>query len=143
MQLKDIMSRDLEVICPDATVHEASRRMRACNIGSVIVGDGNDFQGILPDRDITVRVAADGHNPTTTTVHEVMTPEILWCFDDADLSTAANFMKEKPIRHLAVPDRNRQLVGIVSLCALAIHSRDENVGRHSRSLAGSAAKFGF
>jgi CBS domain-containing protein len=107
MQLKDIMSRDVEVMRPDATVQEASRRMRARNIRSVIVGDGNDFQGILTDRDITVRVAADGRNPTTTTVHEVMTPEILWCFDDADLSRAANFMKERPIRHLAVLDRNR------------------------------------
>jgi CBS domain-containing protein len=81
--------------------------MRARNIGSVIAGDGNDFQGILTDRDITVRVAADGRNPTTTTVHEVMTPEILWCFDDADLFTAANFKNERHIRHLAVLDRDR------------------------------------
>jgi CBS domain-containing protein len=81
--------------------------MRARNIGSVIAGDGNAFQGILTDRDITVRVAADGRNPTTTTVHEVMTPEILWCLDDADLFTTPNFKNERHIRHLAVLDRDR------------------------------------
>jgi CBS domain-containing protein len=58
MQLKDLMSQDVEVIRPDATIQEAARGMQACNIGSVIVGDGNLFQGILTDRDITIRVAA-------------------------------------------------------------------------------------
>lgn len=65
-------------------------------------------------------------------VHEVMTPEILWCFDDADLTTAANFMKARSIQHLAVLDHDHQLVGVVSLYALAIHTRDE-------ALAGTAA----
>jgi CBS domain-containing protein len=58
MQLKDLMSQDVEVIRPDATIQEAARGMQARNIGSVIVGDGNLFQGILTDRDITIRVAA-------------------------------------------------------------------------------------
>jgi CBS domain-containing protein len=56
-----------------------------------------------------------------------MTPEILWCFADADLTTAVNFMNERHIRHLAVLDRHRQLVGIVSLYALALHTGDETL----------------
>jgi CBS domain-containing protein len=63
-----------------------------------------------------------------------MTPEVLWCFDDADLTTAASFMKETSIRHLAVLDRDRQLVGIVSLYALAMQTRDD-------SLAGAAIRW--
>ncbi len=134
MQLRDIMSQDVEVIRPDATIQEAARRMQVRNIGSVIVADGSHFQGILTDRDITLRVAAEGRDPCSAKVHEAMTPEILWCFDDADLTTAVNFMKEKHIRHLAVLDRTRQLVGIVSLYALAMHTGDE-------TLAGTAIRW--
>jgi CBS domain-containing protein len=78
MQLKDIMSQDVEVIRPDATVQEAARTMTARHIGSVIVGEGNIFEGVLTDRDITIRVAAEGRDPTRTTVREVMTREIFW-----------------------------------------------------------------
>jgi CBS domain-containing protein len=134
MQLKDMMSRDVEVIRPGATIQEAARRMQARNIGSLIVADGDHFQGILTDRDITLRVAAEGRDPTSTRVREAMTPEILWCFDDADLTTAVHFMNERQIRHLAVLDRNRQLVGIVSLYALAMHTGDQ-------TLAGTAIRW--
>jgi CBS domain-containing protein len=134
MQLKDIMSQDVEVLRPDATVQEAARNMGARNIGSVIVGEGHSFEGVLTDRDITIRVAAEGRDPTTTTVCEVMTPEILWCFDDADCTTATAFMKEKNIRHLAVLDHDHRLVGIVSLYALAMHTKDE-------ALAGTAIRW--
>jgi CBS domain-containing protein len=65
MQLKDMMSRDVEVIHPDATIQEAARRMQVRNIGSVIIAEGDHFQGILTDRDITLRVAAEGRDPTS------------------------------------------------------------------------------
>jgi CBS domain-containing protein len=134
MQLRDIMSHDVEIIAPKATIQEAASRMRAQNIGSLIVSEGDRFLGILTDRDITLRVAAEGRDVTTTPVQEVMTPEILWCYEDADLTTATSLMKEKHIRHLAVLDRNHQLTGIVSLYALALHTGDE-------TLAGTAIRW--
>ena len=127
MELRDVMSRDVEIIRPDATVQAAAKRMQERNIGSVLVGVGEEFSGILTERDIMVRVVAPGHDPTSTRVQEVMTSEILWCFEDTDLMTAANFMKDRHIRHLAVLNRDRHLVGIVSLSTLALHTGDETL----------------
>ena len=127
MPLKDVMNHDVEMIHPEATLQEAALRMRARRISSVLVRDGGQFVGILTERDIVVRAAADGRHPTTTKVRDVMTPEIFWCGEDDDVMAAVKFMQEKQIRHLAVFNHSQQLVGIVSLLALAVHLGDETL----------------
>jgi CBS domain-containing protein len=66
MQLKDIMTRDVEVIHPDATIQEAARQMRGLDLGPLPVCDGDRLVGMLTDRDITVRATAEGRDPKTT-----------------------------------------------------------------------------
>jgi CBS domain-containing protein len=88
------------------------------------VRSADQLVGMLTDRDITVRATAEGRDPKTTRVHEVMTPEVEYVFEDDDVSEAARIMMDKQIRRLVVLDRSKQLVGIISLGDLAVHAGD-------------------
>ena len=134
MQLRDVMSPDLEVVRPDATLQEAAQRMKARNTGYVMIREGEQSLGIVTDRDMTVRVVAEGRDPRTTLVRDVMTPVIICCFEDDDIAAAVRRMQEQEIRYLAVLNRHQHLVGVVSLYALALHTRDE-------ALAGAAIRW--
>lgn len=119
MQLRDVMTRRVEVIRPDATIQEAAQKMKNLDVGPIPVCDGDRLQGMLTDRDITVRAIAEGKDPTQTQVSEVMTPEVIYCFEDQDVADAARIMRERQIRRLMVLNRGKRLVGIVSLADLA------------------------
>lgn len=134
MQIKNIMSRDVEVVRADATWQEAAQRMKARNIGYVLIREDGQSLGIVTDRDMTVRAAAEGRDPTATRVSEVMTPVLICCFEDDEVAAAVRCMKEQQIRHLAVLDRSHHLVGVISLYALAVYTRDE-------MLAGTAIRW--
>ena len=125
MQLKEIMTPSVEVISPEASVREAAEKMRHLDIGPLPVCDGDRLVGMLTDRDITVRAVADGRDPVTTLVHEVMTQDIVYGFDDQDVQDATRLMEQYQIRRLPVLNRNKRLVGIVSLGDLAVHPRNQ------------------
>lgn len=127
MKVRDILTKDPEVIRPDAMICEAARKMKQLNIGMLPVCDGERLVGAITDRDLTIRAVADGSDPLKTRVRDVMTPHICYCFDDQDLEEAAKQMEEKQIRRLAVLNRNKRLVGIISLGDFAIRSQDENL----------------
>jgi CBS domain-containing protein len=127
MQVREIMTRRVEVVRADDSVQEAADRMKALDIGPLPVYENDRLIGIITDRDITVRSTAEGYDPWTTKVREVMTPDLNFCFDDDDVAVAARLMKDKEVRRLVVLDRNKQLVGIVSLADLAVHLGDEQV----------------
>jgi CBS domain-containing protein len=124
MQLKDVMTNQVEVVHPEATLWEAAQKMAALDIGPLPVCSGDQLVGMLTDRDITVRATAEGRDPKTTRVHEVMTPDVLYAFEDQDISEATWLMTEYQIRRLVVLNRSEQLVGIVSLGDLAVHTGD-------------------
>lgn len=127
MQLREIMTNNVEIISPDAPVKDAAAKMKALNIGALPVCDGDRLVGLLTDRDITVRATAEGRNPANTKIREIMTPDIAYCFDDQDVEEAAHLMAEKQIRRMPVLDRNKRLVGIISLGSLAVHTRDDKL----------------
>jgi CBS domain-containing protein len=119
MKVSDVMSRDVEVLSPNVSVHEASRRMTKRDAGAMPVGEHDRLVGMITDRDIVVRVVAANRNPAETAVREAMTPEIEWCFEDEDLDDVAVRMSEHKVRRLAVVNRDKRLVGIVSVGDLA------------------------
>jgi len=127
MQLKDVMTRDVEVVHPNATLEEAAAKMDSLDIGPLPVCDGNRLVGMVTDRDITVRATAAGKDPRTTQVREVMTDDVVYCFDDDDTNEAARLMEEQQIRRLVVLDRDKRLVGIVSLGDLAVATQDDQL----------------
>lgn len=122
MQLKDIMTPGVEVIAPDASIYEAAQKMSHLDIGPLPVCEDNRLIGMLTDRDITVRAVAAGRDPVTTLVRDVMTPDLVYGFDDQEIADAARVMEQYQIRRLPVLNRRKQLVGMVALGDLAVHS---------------------
>src|ERR687894_2248246 len=126
MQLKDIMTPKPDCVRPDDTLQEAARKMRDLDVGPLpVCGDDDRLAGMITDRDITVRAVAEGKDPTTTPVREAMTEEIIYCFEDQDAQEAARTMQERQVRRLVVLNRDKRLVGIVSLGDLATESGDK------------------
>jgi len=122
MQLKDIMTPGVEVIAPEASIYEAAEKMSHLDIGPLPVCDGERLVGMLTDRDITVRAVAAGRDPLTTQVREVMTPDVVYGFEDQEVQDAARVMEQYQIRRLLVLNPRKQLVGMVALGDLAVHA---------------------
>jgi CBS domain-containing protein len=121
MQLKDVMTPGVEVINPEASIYEAAEKMSHLDIGPLPVCEGDRLIGMLTDREITVRAVAAGRDPRTTQVRDVMTPDVVYGFDDEEVHTAARLMAQYQIRRLPVLNRSKQLVGMVALGDLALH----------------------
>lgn len=127
MKVRKIMTEGVRCIAPETTLQEAAKQMRDLDVGPLPICDQDRLAGVLTDRDITVRAVAEGRDPTTTPVREVMTTDVSYCFDDDDVEACARLMKEKQIRRVLVLDRGKRLVGIVSLGDLALEGRDEEL----------------
>jgi CBS domain-containing protein len=102
--------------------------MKNLNVGVLpVCGDNDRLVGMITDRDIVVRAVAEGCDPRTITVKEVMSPDVLWCFEDQDVKEAAQLMRENQVRRLVVLNHDKRLVGIVSLGDLAVETGDEKL----------------
>jgi CBS domain-containing protein len=119
MQVKDVMTPEVELAAPDDTLQEAATRMRCWNVGILPVRENDRLVGVLTDRDIVIRSVCEGRDPKQTLVREAMTPQVVYCFDDQDLAEAADLMEAKKVRRLVVLNRAKRLVGVVSVDDLA------------------------
>ena len=121
--LKDVMSRDVQVISPETTIREAARTMHAGGFGMMPVGENDRMIGAISDRDIAIRAVAEGKGPGTK-VREIMSAGIWWAYDDDTVEHAAKLMSEHQVRRLPVVDRDKRLVGIVALGDFAVDKSD-------------------
>lgn len=128
MQVKDVMTGEVRVIAPHSTLQEAADTMRALDVGFLPVCDGERLVGMVTDRDITVRATAAGSDIWETRVRDVMTQAVIYCYEDQDVAVAARLMKEKQVRRLVVLNRDKRLVGVLSLDDVAVKTGDEMVG---------------
>ena len=128
MQVSQILTRDVETIRPDTTVKEAAQRMRSMDVGSLPVCDGRNLLGMVTDRDITIRITAEGRDAANTPVQEAMTPDVTFVFEDQDVQDAAKIMRDQQIRRLPVLSREKQLVGILALGDIAQTGNDRLAG---------------
>lgn len=126
MQISDIMTRNVQVIAPESTLDEAARMMRDLDIGGLPVCSQDRLAGFITDRDIVVRAIAEGESPESCKVSDVMSSQLVWCYEDSDVEEAGKLMEEKQVRRLAVVDRNKKLVGILSLGDLAVEGQDDD-----------------
>lgn len=120
MEIREIMTCDVEVVDPNASLQAAARKMKDLDVGSLPVCDGERLLGMITDRDITIRATAEGRDPASTAVCDTMSSGITYCFEDQPVHEAAQLMEEKQIRRLPILNRQKQLVGIVSLGDLAV-----------------------
>jgi CBS domain-containing protein len=116
MKVKEIMTREVEVVHTGDPVKDAAQKMRIRDIGFLPVFEGDELVGALTDRDIILRSTADGLDPNRHIERDLVTSPIVYCFEDQDVEEAARLMEEHQIRRLAVMDLDgKRLVGVVSL----------------------------
>ncbi len=120
MKISEIMTRDPQCVSPTDTLIDAAVILRDLDVGSVLVCDHDRIAGILTDRDISIRAVADGRDPHRTLVRDVMTPDVSFVFEDDDVSAAVEHFEKDQVRRLPVLDRDKRLVGILSLGDLAV-----------------------
>lgn len=120
MIVRDIMHSGVRVINHQLSVEQAAKMMEQGDFGSIPVEKNDKMIGMLTDRDIVLRVVAAGKNPKLTKVSECMSRGINWCFDDDDLETVARKMKENKQRRLPVVNRQKRLVGMISLAEITM-----------------------
>jgi CBS-domain-containing membrane protein len=125
MIVRELMSRRVEWTTPSTTLADAARRMRDANIGRLPIGEGDTFIGILTEKDFTARATAEGLNPKTTTVSQIMSKSVIFCQEDESVENALSTMRNQHIHHLPVRNSAKTVVGIVSLSDLALRGPQE------------------
>jgi CBS domain-containing protein len=113
---------------PEQSIREAACLMAEIDAGSLPVGEGDRLVGMITDRDIAVRAVAAGQTPETR-VRDVMSKEVLYCFEDEDLDDVARNMSNVKVRRLPVLDRDKRLVGILSMGDLALNEDAKTAGQ--------------
>ena len=127
MQVKEIMTCDVETVDSDIMIVQAANLMKQLDIGSLPVWKEERLIGMVTDRDIAVRAVAEGKDPTETCVKDIMTPQVYYCFEDDDIHEAASLMEEKSIHRLLVLSEDNQPVGFLTLADFAVKCRDERL----------------
>jgi len=125
MKVSDAMTRDVCLANPDQSIRDAAKIMAQIDAGALPVSQNDRLVGVITDRDIAVRAVAQGKSPDTK-VREVMSPEVLYCFEDEDLDDVLRNMGAVKVRRLPVLNRDKRLVGIGSLGDVARHADDTN-----------------
>lgn len=131
MRVHECMTRKVSFVDPDMRIPEIARRMRDEDIGSVPVAENEKLIGIVTDRDIVVRTVAEGNDAREATARQVMSPKILYCFEDDSVEDVLRNMGDNQVRRLPVITREKRLVGVVSLGDLS---------KAAQTKAGSALK---
>ncbi len=120
MKLNRIMTKEVEVIHPDDSLAKAAKKMKERNIGFLPVCDGDRLVGTLTDRDITVDATAEGMDPKSTRVRQLVHSDVFWCYDDREVSEGAKVMEDNQVRRLMILDHtNKKLCGVISLGDIA------------------------
>lgn len=123
MKVNKVMTHDVRLLRPDQTISEAAVLMAEIDTGALPVGDNDRLVGMITDRDIVIRGLAQGKSPDTK-VADIMTKEVLYCFDTDEVDEAARNMGKAKVRRLPVLNKDKRMVGIVSLGDLAIKNDD-------------------
>jgi CBS domain-containing protein len=126
MKVSEVMTRDVRLIEPTQTIRDAARMMAELDSGIMPVREGDRLVGMITDRDIAVRAVAEGRGPDTA-IREVMTEDVKYCFEDDDTDGVARNMAEIQVRRLPVLDRDKRLVGIISLGDMAMSDESGHV----------------
>lgn len=115
MKVSEVMTRDVCLLAADRTALDAARTLAEHDIGMVPVAKDDRLIGVITDRDIVVRVVAGGRDPATTRLESVVSNDPKYCYEDEDADHVAKNMDELLVRRLPVVNREKRLVGVVSI----------------------------
>ena len=127
MKVSEVMTRDVVVANPKQSICDAAKLMAESDTGALPVGENDRLVGVITDRDIAVRAVAK-RLPPDTPVRDVMSQEVLYCFEDEEVEHVARNMADQQIRRLPVLNRDKRLIGIVSIGDLALHAKPKTAG---------------
>lgn len=120
MKCSDVMTKNPKTCAPTDIVEQAAQLMKSEDVGPIpIVGDNGKLEGIITDRDIVLKVVAEGRDPKTTKLSEVMTTDLISCTLDGDVEEMLDLMEDNQVRRIPVVDASGRLVGIVSQADIA------------------------
>lgn len=115
MKVSELMSHGVRLTSPDETLAAVARTMASSDVGALPVGENDRLIGMITDRDIVIRGLAAGRDPGSTSVRDIMSPSIEYCFEDEDVHHVAERMGLLQVRRLPVVSTDKRLVGIISL----------------------------
>ena len=127
MQVHQAMTRNVKVADPDFSICDVARIMADADVGSLPVGEHDRLVGMITDRDIAIRAVAEGLPPETK-VRDVMTQEVMYCYEDEEISHVVQNIGDLQIHRLPVLNRDKRLVGIVALADIAASEGPEAAG---------------
>lgn len=133
--IRDVMTGDVESVQPDTMIKEAAQLMKSMDFGSVPVCEERRVVGVITDRDITVRAVAEGKDPASTPVSDVMSKDVVSIREDADLKEAERLMQEKQLRRLPVLNAQGDLVGYLPIGKVARKESPEQAGKVLQSVS--------
>ena len=128
MKAQDIMSKNPATVTPDTRVRQAAKLMKDEDVGIVPVveeGGGNRLVGLLTDRDIAIRLVAEGRDPDLVAVRELMSERPKTARADDDVSSIMDLMGREQIRRVPIVDDRGALIGIVAQADIVIEARDD------------------
>ena len=129
MNIKDIMTTEVQVLEPNDTLQTAAQRMRGHDIGLLPICDNDRLVGVVSDRDLAIRATAEGLDPKSTKVSQIKSDDVAYCYVDQSVEEAARVMQERQIRRLVVLDRkDKRMVGIVALGDVATNGTAKTAG---------------
>jgi CBS domain-containing protein len=127
MNVSDYMTRDVTVVGPNDTLQQAAKIMGQLDCGVLPVGENDRLVGMITDRDIAIRAVAEGKGPQTR-VRDAMTTEIRYVYEDDEIADATDMMAELQLRRLPVINRDKRLVGILSIGDIAREDEPRQAG---------------
>jgi CBS domain-containing protein len=127
MRVSEAMTRTVRVASPEQSIRDAAMLMAELDAGVLPVGENDRLVGMITDRDIAIRAVAQGRGPDAP-IREVMTAEVRYCYEDEDVEDVAQNMADIQVRRLPVMDRNKRLVGIISIGDIAMTEGPDAAG---------------
>ena len=115
MKVKDMMHKGAEYVAPNAKLQAIAKKMRDRDIGAMLVCEDGKTLGMVTDRDIAIRVLANGKDISTIEAKDVMSHNVVFCRDNEEAEDALRIMESKKVRRLPVLNEDGKLVGMVSL----------------------------
>jgi CBS domain-containing protein len=127
MRVSNCMTQSVRIAGPDQTLRDAATAMASLDAGALPVSENDRLVGMITDRDIAIRGVAAGMGPDTR-IREVMSTDVKYCFDDEDADDVLRNMSDLKVRRLPVVNRDKRLVGIISLGDLAMNGEAAQAG---------------
>ncbi len=127
MNVSEIMTTDFEMIDSTCSLTEVAEKMKSLNVGFLPVREGTRLIGLLTDRDIVIRGLADGRDPGSTQVKDILSSEVVYCYDDDSVEDAARLMEDNQVRRLVIVNHDQTPVGILSIGDIAVKSGQEEL----------------